>query len=251
MRMVQLGRLGNYNRQGSVDIEPSDSGKRYQQATVEYEHMDKQAKGKPVDAVLEMKVAAQVRLAAERIHAKPTWTILDAIEVGRYLSTVKGAIPYGKYGRLIREEFNWDYRNAENYITVAERFGPLKEKPWILNIPRSAAYLLAAPSAPEQARQEAVSRARAGEYISPAIAREILARQKNKTGQKGGRTGASRRQKEAKAVPADRLSMRLARALDGWRQRWDPKSLSELARKLREFADSLDERGGGKTAKKR
>jgi hypothetical protein len=36
----------------------------------------------------------------------------------------------------------------------------------------------------------------------------------------------------------------------GFNYRWDPKELAELARQLREFADSLDSQRGGKKAKK-
>jgi hypothetical protein len=39
----------------------------------------------------------------------------------------------------------------------------------------AAAYLLAAPSAPDEAREQAVKRAEAGEKVTTEVAREILA----------------------------------------------------------------------------
>jgi hypothetical protein len=38
--------------------------------------------------------------------------------------------------------------------------------------------------------------------------------------------------------------------LERYRDRWDPKELAELARHLREFADSLGSQKGGRKTKK-
>jgi hypothetical protein len=38
--------------------------------------------------------------------------------------------------------------------------------------------------------------------------------------------------------------------LQRYRDRWDPKEMAELARQLREFADSLDSQKGGRKARK-
>ena len=51
-------------------------------------------------------------------------------------------------------------------------------------------------------------------------------------------------------IPADKLARRLGNVLERYRNRWDPKELAELARQLREFADSLDSPKGGRKAKK-
>jgi hypothetical protein len=42
----------------------------------------------------------------------------------------------------------------------------------------------------------------------------------------------------------------LVTVLERYRDRWEPKELAELARHLREFADSLDSQKGGKKTKK-
>ena len=51
-------------------------------------------------------------------------------------------------------------------------------------------------------------------------------------------------------MPAEKLAGRLVTVLERYRDRWDPKELAELARHLREFADSLDSQKGSKKAKK-
>ena len=51
-------------------------------------------------------------------------------------------------------------------------------------------------------------------------------------------------------MPAEKLAGRLVTVLERYRDRWDPKELAELARQLREFADSLDGQKCTKRAKK-
>ena len=59
-----------------------------------------------------------------------------------------------------------------------------------------------------------------------------------------------KRPRRQKTIPADKLARRLGNVLERYRNRWDPKELAELARQLREFADSLDSPKGGRKAKK-
>jgi hypothetical protein len=53
---------------------------------------------------------------------------------------------------------------------------------------------------------------------------------------------------ERLSVPTYKLALRLVRALERYKERWNPDDLSELARHLREFAEALEkpERGGKK-----
>jgi len=114
-------------------------------------------------------------------------------------------------------------------MSVAERFKSAKIAD--LSIQPSAAYFLAAPSVPDEARQVAVKKAQAGEEITVATAREIVAEAKKK-----------RRPRRQKAVPADKLGVRLVKMLRRYQERW-PGELSELAKHLREFANGLNMRG--------
>jgi hypothetical protein len=108
-----------------------------------------------------------------------------------------------------------------------------------LPIQPSAAYLLAAPSVPDEAREKAVEKAQADEEITFAAAREIVAEARKK-----------KRPRRQKTIPAHKLAGRLVNVHERYRVRWDPKELAEFARQLREFADSLNSQKGGKKTKK-
>ena len=73
-----------------------------------------------------------------------------------------------------------------------------------------------------------MERAEAGEQITTAVAKEILADTRKK------------RPRRKKAIPTEKLGLRLVGVLERYKERWNQKELSELARQLREFADALD-----------
>jgi gas vesicle protein len=187
--------------------------------------------------LLEAKLADKVRTAADRIRERVKKAVEDIIEVGNDLLAVKEALPHGPFLPWLKAEFGWGERSAQNFMSVAEKFKSAKIAD--LPIQPSAAYLLAAPSVPDEAREKAVEKAEAGEEITFAAAREIVAEARKK-----------KRPRRQKTMPADKLAARLVAALERYRDRWDPKALAELARRLREFADSLDSQKGGKRPKK-
>jgi hypothetical protein len=188
---------------------------------------------------LEAPVAQRLRTTAERIRERVKQTLADLIGVGNDLLAVKDALPHGQFGPWLRAEFGWTERTARNFMAVAEQFGPKTEIISDLAIAPTAAYLLAAPSAPDEARQAAIERAEAGETVTTAVAKEILAETRR------------REPGKAKPIPADKLALRLVRVLERFKERWNPKELADLAQQLREFADALEkpERGGKKKAK--
>ncbi len=116
---------------------------------------------------------------------------------------------------------------AQNFMSVAERFKSAKIAD--LPIQPSAAYLLAAPSVPDEARQVAIEKAEAGEEITFATAKVIVAEAKKKA-----------RPRRPKKLSTEKLSLRLGSVLERYKERWDSKELAELARQLREFADGLE-----------
>ena len=137
----------------------------------------------------------------------------------------------------LRADFGRSEPSAQNFMSVAEKFKSAKIAD--LPIQPSAAYLLAAPSVPDEAREKTVEKAEAGEEITFGAAREIVAEARKK-----------KRPRRHKTIPADKLAGRLVNVLERYRDRWDPKELAELARQLREFADSLESQKGGKKTKK-
>lgn len=149
--------------------------------------------------------------------------------MGNDLLAVKEALPHGQFGPWLKAEFGWSERSAQNFMSVAERFKSAKFAD--LPIQPSAAYLLAAPAGPDEAREVAIEKAEAGEEITFATARKIVAEARKK-----------RRPRQQKALPSDKLGLRLMKSLERYKERWNPKELSELARQLREFADTLRSR---------
>jgi len=187
--------------------------------------------------LLETKVAQEIRTSADRIREKVKKTLEDIIDVGNDLVAVKEALPHGQFGLWLRAEFGWTERTARNFMAVAEGFGKT-ETISDLTIQPTAAYLLAAPSAPDEARETAIERAEAGEQITTAVAKEILAETRKK-----------KRPKQQKALSADKLGLRLVKSLERYKERWNQKELSDLARRLREFADALEKPQAGSRKK--
>jgi len=185
---------------------------------------------------LEPEMAKEVRETAARIREKVKKTVQDIIEVGNDLRAVKDSLPHGQFNAWLKAEFGWGERMAQNFMSVADRFGAKTEIIADLTIQPTAAYLLAAPSVPDEARQAAFERAEAGEKITTSVAREIVAETRKK-----------KRPRRQKTVPTEKLAMRLVKVLDRYRERWNQKELAEFARHLREFADALEKpQSGGK-----
>ena len=164
--------------------------------------MAKQPKGELVVVgfnydLLETKVAEQARSSAERIRERVKKTVEDIIDVGNDLLAVKEALPHGHFGPWLKAEFGWSERSAQNFMSVAERFKSAKFAD--LPIQPSAAYLLAAPAVPDEARQVAVEKAEAGEEITFASGQGDRRR-----GEEEAATEAAEGRAERQAGPAAR-----------------------------------------------
>lgn len=188
--------------------------------------------------LLEPKTAREVRSTTGRIRGRVKRTVEDLIAVGHDLGQVKEALPHGQFGKWLKAEFGWGERTAQNFMSVAGQFGPKRELIADLRIAPTAAYLLAAPSASDEARERAIARAESGETITAKVARDILAQARKK---------GSTRGKRAKAGV---LAPRLLATLERYHRRWSHKELAELARHLRQFADRLDQQEQDRAGKK-
>jgi hypothetical protein len=185
---------------------------------------------------LQPKTAEKVKEAAERIRQTVKRSIEDVITVGKDLLAVKEELDHGQFGRWLKAEFGWGERMAQNFMSVAERFGPKSEIIAELTIQPTAAYLLAAPSVPDEAREKAISMAEGGDKITTKVARKIVADARKK-----------KRSRRHKPLATEMLGSRLGKVLERYKERWNQKELADLARQLREFADSLeDSRAGGR-----
>lgn len=99
-------------------------------------------------------------------------TSQDIIEIGEKLIEVKERLEHGRFESWVKTEFEWALRTANRFISVAKNFksANLADLP----IAPSALYELAAPSTPEEVRQEVVKRAQRGEKITYTKAMSLL-----------------------------------------------------------------------------
>jgi hypothetical protein len=114
--------------------------------------------------------AAAIRVCNKRV-------IEDIAEIGRHLTEAKAAVGHGNFGRWIAQEFSWSDRTARNYMGVYEMALNRKHVS-DLKLSMRELYLLAAPSTPEEARDEIIERAAAGEQMTGAEVREAITRVK-------------------------------------------------------------------------
>jgi hypothetical protein len=103
--------------------------------------------------------------------------VSDVIEIGRLLVESKKLAGHGNWLSWLEREFQWTDDTALNYMRVhelGEKFRTVRD----LDIPMRGLYLLAKPSTPETAKQEAISRAEAGEPMTLNTVKEIVERVK-------------------------------------------------------------------------
>ena len=103
---------------------------------------------------------------AERIRSLVNVVRGCIVEIGRELIEAKADVGHGNWLRWLHDEFGWDQKTAWNYMRVTETFGgKLGTVPNLndLTIEATALYALAAPDAPQAARDEAIERAETGD----------------------------------------------------------------------------------------
>jgi hypothetical protein len=89
-------------------------------------------------------------------------TAQGIIEIGQRLIEVKEKLGHGNFIPWLESEFDWGRSTAHKFMSVAEKcpqYGHFDFAP-------TALYLLASPSTPEPAREEALSLAESGEKIT-------------------------------------------------------------------------------------
>jgi Protein of unknown function (DUF3102) len=105
-----------------------------------------------------------------------------SVQVGEQLAAVKERLNHGQFGDWLSKEFQWSQRYAERLISVWRVFGKSDNFVEISRqLDRSAGYLLAAPSTPQAARDEAIEQAKRGERVTHAKAKAIVAEHKRRS----------------------------------------------------------------------
>jgi Protein of unknown function (DUF3102) len=111
-----------------------------------------------------------VQEQTEEIKALMKQTAEGIVKIGQKLIEVKERLGYGYYRQWIEAEFNWGKSTANSFENVAKRFADVQN---LDKFAPSALYELAAPSSSEMAKEEALTRANSGEFITYTTAKEI------------------------------------------------------------------------------
>ena len=114
-----------------------------------------------------------VKVQTGEIRGLMKRTVESIFEIGQRLITVKQRLGHGRFGSWLETEFDWDERTARRFMSVAENLKNKSDTVSEINFAPSALYILAAPSTPEAARDEAFARAKAGESITKKTAKDI------------------------------------------------------------------------------
>ncbi len=163
-------------------------------------------------ATLPTEIADDARAVAARIRARMRDSI---IETGRDLLAMKAKLQHGQFTAWLQGALDINVRSAERYMGAA-RFANEKGDTVSL-LPTAALHLLAAPSAPDLARETAVARLRNGERVTTDDVRVLV---------QETREAARRAEAQAKRTPEQ-----VAQERERERRR---KAAQERARKLQE-----------------
>lgn len=101
-------------------------------------------------------------------------------EIGHKLVDVRSRLKHGQFETWLKAEFDWSRRTAYNFINVYEAFAERANFAKI-NIATSALYLLAAPSTPQNVREEILQRANEGETLTHKYLRQVIEENKSQS----------------------------------------------------------------------
>ncbi len=97
----------------------------------------------------------------------------DIWEIGQRLVDVRSALKHGQFETWLKAEFGWSRRTAYNFINVYETFQERANLAQI-DIATSALYLLAAPSTPQEVREQYLQQAKAGKKVTHKDLRKTI-----------------------------------------------------------------------------
>ncbi|WP_138505852.1 DUF3102 domain-containing protein [Nostoc sp. PA-18-2419] len=103
----------------------------------------------------------------------------DIWEIGHKLAEVRSQLKHGQFETWLKAEFGWSRRTAYNFINVYETLAEPASLAQI-DIATSALYLLAAPSTPQNVREEILQRAHQGKTITYKSIRQVIKEEKSK-----------------------------------------------------------------------
>ena len=178
---------GNGARPSATASKPAQSPRKRGAATTAPKkvHATSSASTTIVDAEdsLTPKVEAELAKDAEATRKDLRKIDQNAFEivhrVGGRLAKHKDHLGHGRWLRFL-DECRLGEQSARNYMNVFTSF-PNPKLVLDLPIDLSARYRLAAPSVSQEARDEAIKRAQAGETVTKAVAKQIVAEHRKKS----------------------------------------------------------------------
>ena len=120
--------------------------------------------------------AAAVREHAIEIKRNERRANDAVVEAGRHLMAVKDSLTHGQWGEWLQTEFHMTDRTAQTLMNIATKFVAKSEI--ISDLSQTVLGLLAAPSVPDAAVAVVVERTQAGERVTVADAKRIIAEHK-------------------------------------------------------------------------
>src|SRR5262245_14339492 len=105
--------------------------------------------------------------------------VADVIEIGDRLSECKRICRHGKWLAWLEREFGWRVDTANRFIQLRKLSNQIPQVAEF-DLPLSGLYLLAAPSTPDEARNEIIKRAEAGEPVGVSDIKETVEKAKRK-----------------------------------------------------------------------
>lgn len=121
--------------------------------------------------ILDAQTYQFVKMQTGEIRTLMRLTLESIVQIGQKLKLVKQQLGHGNFRTWLQSEFDWSIWTATKFMQVAERFEETNFSG--LDIAPSALYELAAPSTPEAARDEVLTRAKAGEAITYTTAKAV------------------------------------------------------------------------------
>ena len=158
---------------------------------------------------LDSKTSDFVREQTEEIRGLMRRTAQGIVDIGQKLLDIKEKLGHGNFLNWLKKEFDWSELTAQRFMQVAKQFK--SHNLLDLEIAPSALYILSAPSTQDLVREEALSRARAGESITYKAAKEIKQKyqpvSKVKKDEKIGKNEEKKVEPETKSVSDVRASL--------------------------------------------
>lgn len=119
-----------------------------------------------------------VRDKTEKIRSLVRKSAEDVREIGRQLIQAKEILGHGRWAEYLFHNFGWEERTARNFMSVAVRFSQVKSE-IIADFAPTVLTMLAAPSTPQAAVDEAMDLAEQGH--APAVKETKALIEKHKT----------------------------------------------------------------------